>query len=93
MKIFFNLDFQKRWGTFSIYEKFEHLIIFSADSHHRSYRGGGYLTGDSDYKTLDKQISDLESTIQGKHDIGSKFTDLRDRIAPFLKRQKEHERR
>ena len=24
---FFNLDFQKRWGTFSVYEKFEHLII------------------------------------------------------------------
>ncbi len=24
---FFNLDLQKRWGTFSIYEKFEHLII------------------------------------------------------------------
>jgi hypothetical protein len=23
----FNLDLQKRWGTFSIYEKFEHLII------------------------------------------------------------------
>ena len=23
----FNLDFQKRWKTFSIYEKFEHLII------------------------------------------------------------------
>jgi uncharacterized membrane protein (DUF373 family) len=23
----FNLDIQKRWGTFSIYEKFEHLII------------------------------------------------------------------
>jgi uncharacterized membrane protein (DUF373 family) len=23
----FNLNFQKRWGTFSIYEKFEHLII------------------------------------------------------------------
>lgn len=27
MKNFFDLDFQKRWGTFSIYEKFEHLII------------------------------------------------------------------
>ncbi|MBB5343323.1 phosphate-starvation-inducible PsiE family protein [Tunturibacter empetritectus] len=27
MKHLFNLDFQKRWGTFSIYEKFEHLII------------------------------------------------------------------
>ncbi len=24
---FFNLDLQKRWGTFSVYEKFEHLII------------------------------------------------------------------
>jgi uncharacterized protein YacL len=23
----FNLDLQKRWGTFSVYEKFEHLII------------------------------------------------------------------
>jgi len=27
MTRFFNIDFQKRWGTFSIYEKFEHLII------------------------------------------------------------------
>lgn len=27
MKRFLNLDVQKRWGTFSIYEKFEHLII------------------------------------------------------------------
>jgi len=27
MKRFINLDLQKRWGTFSIYEKFEHLII------------------------------------------------------------------
>jgi hypothetical protein len=27
MKRLFNLDLQKRWGTFSIYEKFEHLII------------------------------------------------------------------
>ena len=27
MKKLFNLDLQKRWGTFSIYEKFEHLII------------------------------------------------------------------
>jgi len=27
MKRLFNLDLQRRWGTFSIYEKFEHLII------------------------------------------------------------------
>ncbi|WP_263377441.1 phosphate-starvation-inducible PsiE family protein [Granulicella paludicola] len=27
MTRFFNIHFQKRWGTFSIYEKFEHLII------------------------------------------------------------------
>ncbi len=27
MKNFFDLNFQNRWGTFSIYEKFEHLII------------------------------------------------------------------
>jgi len=27
VKKFFDLNFQKRWGTFSIYEKFEHLII------------------------------------------------------------------
>jgi hypothetical protein len=27
MTRFFNIDFQKRWGTFSIYEKFEHLNI------------------------------------------------------------------
>lgn len=27
MKRLFNLDLQNRWGTFSIYEKFEHLII------------------------------------------------------------------
>jgi H+/Cl- antiporter ClcA len=27
VKRLFNLDLQTRWGTFSIYEKFEHLII------------------------------------------------------------------
>ncbi len=27
MKRLVNLDIQKRWGTFSVYEKFEHLII------------------------------------------------------------------
>jgi hypothetical protein len=27
VKRLFNVDIQKRWGTFSIYEKFEHLII------------------------------------------------------------------
>jgi uncharacterized membrane protein (DUF373 family) len=27
MKRFFDLNLQRRWGTFSIYEKFEHLII------------------------------------------------------------------
>jgi hypothetical protein len=53
----------------------------------------GYLGDDSDYKTLDKQIADLESTINGKRDIGSKFSELLDRIASFLKRQKERERR
>jgi hypothetical protein len=53
----------------------------------------GYLRGDSDYETLDKQISDLESTIKGRRNIGSRFSELRDRIAAFLKRQREHERR
>ncbi|MBB5343325.1 YfdX family protein [Tunturibacter empetritectus] len=71
----------------------ERILLETAKNELNRGRELGYLAGDSDYKTLDKQISDLESTIQGKHDIGSKFSDLRDRIATFLKRQKEHERR
>lgn len=71
----------------------EQVLLETAKTQLNRGRELGYLADDSDYKTLDKQISDLESTIQGKHDIGSKFKDLRDRIAAFLKRQKEHERR
>lgn len=71
----------------------EQILLETAKTQLNRARELGYLADDSDYKTLDKQISDLESTIQGKHDIGSRFSDLRDRITAFLKRQKDHERR
>jgi hypothetical protein len=51
----------------------------------------GYLSSDSEYKGLDDEISSLESAIQGKGDTSSMFSHLRDRIAAFLKKQKEHE--
>jgi hypothetical protein len=53
----------------------------------------GYLSGDPEYRALEKQISDLESTIKGKGNIGSKFSELRDRLSALLKRQKDKERR
>lgn len=71
----------------------EQILLETAKNELNRGRELGYLADDSDYKTLEKQISDLESTIQGKRDIGSKFSELRDRITSFLKRQKEHERR
>lgn len=71
----------------------EQILLETAKTQLNRARELGYLADDSDYKTLDKQISDLESTIQGKHDIGSRFSDLRDRITAFLKRQQDHERR
>jgi hypothetical protein len=51
----------------------------------------GYLSSDSEYKGLDEEISSLESAIQGTGDTSSMFSHLRDRIAAFLKKQKEHE--
>lgn len=51
----------------------------------------GYLSSDSEYKGLDDEISSLESAIQGKGDTTSMFSHLRDRIAAFIKKQKEHE--
>jgi hypothetical protein len=53
----------------------------------------GYLSSDSEYKGLDDEISSLESALQGKGDTSSMFSHLRDRIAAFLKKQKEHEQR
>jgi hypothetical protein len=69
------------------------ILLRTAKNQLKRAQDLGYLADDSDYKTLNKQISDLESTIQGKRNIGSRFSELRDRIASFLKRQKEHERR
>jgi hypothetical protein len=71
----------------------EQILLETAKNELNRGRELGYLADDSDYRTLDKQISDLESTIKGKRDIGSKFSELRDRIVLFLKRQKDHERR
>ena len=56
-------------------------------------RALGYMSNDPDYHTLDKQISDLESAIKGKGDLSTMFSRLRDKIAAFLKRQKDRERR
>ena len=53
----------------------------------------GYLSSDSEYKGLDDEISSLESAIEGKADTSSMFSHLRDRIAAFLKKQKQHEQR
>jgi hypothetical protein len=51
----------------------------------------GYMSDDSEYKALDRDISALESAIKGTSDTSSMFLHLRDRISAFLKRQKEHE--
>ena len=53
----------------------------------------GYLSNDSEYKALDNEISSLESAIKGKADTSPMFSQLRDRISAFLKRQKGHEER
>jgi YfdX protein len=55
-------------------------------------RALGYMSNDPDYHTLDKQISDLESAIKGKGDLSTMFSQIRDKIAAFLKRQKDRER-
>lgn len=55
-------------------------------------RALGYMSNDPDYHTLDKQISDLESAIKGKRDVTTMLSQLRDKIATFLKRQKDRER-
>ena len=53
----------------------------------------GYLSSDSEYKGLDDEISSIESAIEGKVDTSSMFSHLRDRIAAFLNKQKQHEQR
>ena len=53
----------------------------------------GYLSSDSEYKGLDDEISSIESAIEGKADTSSMFSHLRDRIAAFLNKQKQHEQR
>ena len=52
----------------------------------------GYMSDDPDYRALDKQISDLESAINGKRDVSTMFSQLRDKVAAFLKRQRDRER-
>jgi hypothetical protein len=56
-------------------------------------RALGYMSDDPDYRALDKQISDLQSAIKGKGELSTMFSQLRDKIAAFLKRQKDRERR
>jgi hypothetical protein len=51
------------------------------------------MSDDPDYRALDKQISDLQSAIKGKGELSTMFSQLRDKIAAFLKRQKDRERR
>jgi hypothetical protein len=50
----------------------------------------GYMTDDSEYKALDDEISNLQKQIKGPSDTTALFSHLRDRIAAFIKRQKEH---
>jgi hypothetical protein len=53
----------------------------------------GYLSDDAEYKALDEDISSLQSAIKGRGDTSSLFAHLRERIAAFIKRHKEHEHR
>jgi hypothetical protein len=50
----------------------------------------GYMTDESEYKALDDEISNLQKQINGPSDTTALFSHLRDRIAAFIKRQKEH---
>lgn len=56
-------------------------------------RALGYLSDAPEYQALDKQISHLESAIKGKSDTSSLFSELRDKLSAFVKRQKDHQRR
>jgi hypothetical protein len=50
----------------------------------------GYLSEDAEYKALDDEIANLESAVKGTGNTTSLFAQLRERIAAFIKRQKEH---
>lgn len=53
----------------------------------------GYLGEDAEYKALDDEISSLESAVKGTGNTTSLFAQLRERIAAFINRQKEHANR
>jgi 5-methylcytosine-specific restriction endonuclease McrA len=53
----------------------------------------GYLGDESEYKALDQEIASVETAVKGKSDTSSAFAQLRDRIAGFLKREREQEHR
>jgi hypothetical protein len=50
----------------------------------------GYLSEDAEYKALDDEIANLESAVKGTGNTTSLFAQLRERIAAFINRQKEH---
>jgi YfdX protein len=50
----------------------------------------GYLSEDAEYKALDDEISNLESSVKGPGNTTSLFAQLRERIAAFINRQKQH---
>jgi hypothetical protein len=50
----------------------------------------GYLSEDAEYKALDDEISNLESAVKGPGNTTSLFAQLRERIAAFINRQKQH---
>lgn len=68
-------------------------LLQTAKNELKRSRQLGYMSDDSEYKDLDSEISSLESALKDKGDTSSMFTHLRDRIAAFLKRQKEHAQR
>lgn len=66
------------------------LLLTAKNEANRS-RLLGYMTSDAEYKGLNDEISNLQKAINGTGDTSSMFSHLRDRIAAFIKRQKEHE--
>ena len=65
-------------------------LLESAQNEMIRSRHLGYLSDDAEYKALDDEISSLESAVKGTGNTTSLFAQLRERIAAFINRQKEH---
>jgi hypothetical protein len=53
----------------------------------------GYMSDDAEYKTLDNDISSLETAVKGPSNTTALFSHLKDRIEAFIQRQKAHKQR